>query len=126
MIINTEKYLSIDRNENIVASSSDDSKFNIWRIVKPNEEESYVKIRSVSNGMYLRPTDFSGLYLDIEEDVDYQLWLIDPKSGLIQNKKTKQYLVANFEGNIRTSSTNLNSTLFENVQYSEWKLLLQN
>ena len=124
MIINTEKYLSIDRNENIVASSSDDSKFNIWRIVKPNEEESYVKIRSVSNGMYLRPDDFSGLHLDIEEDVDYQLWLIDSESGLIQNKETKQYLIVDSNGNIGTYF-NLNNT-FGMVKYSKWKLLFQN
>ena len=124
MIINTEKYLSIDRNKKIVASSSDDSKFNIWRIVKPNEEENYVKIRSVSNGMYLRPTDFSGLYLDIEEDVDYQLWLIDSESGLIQNKETKQYLIVTSNGDIRTSY-DLNNT-FGVVEYSELKLLLQN
>ena len=124
MNINTEKYLSFDRNENIVASSSDDFKFNIWRIIKPNEEEDYVKIRSVTNGMYLRTTDFSGLFLATEVYDDYQLWLIDSESGLIQNKKTKQYLIVDLDGNIRTDY-NLNNT-FGIVKYSKWKLLLPN
>jgi hypothetical protein len=50
---------------------------------------------------------------------DFQLWLINPKTGLIQNKRTGMYLKTDFDGNVRT---------FEDLRndFNKWKPLLPN
>ncbi len=54
-----------------------------------------------------------------DKENDYQLWLILPDKGLIQNKRTGLYLKTDPEGNVNT---------FEDLKndFNKWKLLLPN
>ena len=66
--------------------------------------------------------DFGTLTLEYEFEGkrnDYQLWLINPETGLIQNKRTGMYLTTDFEGNVRTREYTRND-------FNRWKILLPN
>ena len=114
----TIKYISSDKKRNIF-TNSEDSSFANWRIIKPKKDEIYIKIRSISNALYLTSDDFGKLTVQPDSETDFQLWLINKENGLIKNKKTEMYLTTDFEGNINTLED-------LKTDFNKWKLLLPN
>ena len=53
-----------------------------------------------------------------EKAKDFQLWLILPERGLIQNKQTGMYLTTDFDGNVRTLEG-----LSDDSNFNRWILL---
>ena len=53
-----------------------------------------------------------------EKVKDFQLWLILPERGLIQNKQTGMYLTTDFDGNVRTLEG-----LSDDSNFNRWILL---
>ena len=86
-------------------------------MIKPNKDNNYMKIRSISTGLYLTSDSLGRLTIQEENENDHQLWLILPDKGLIQNKRTGLYLKTDPEGNVNT---------FEDLKndFNKWKLLL--
>ena len=117
------KFLSFNqRNKNVILKRSDaDSRLIVWEKIKvENVEKNDVKIRIISNDLYLTSDEFGSLSiesnLDDDNDQDFQFWLIDSNNNLIRNKKTKMYLTVDFDETVITLKD-------RNEKFNKWKLL---
>jgi hypothetical protein len=114
------KFLGTDR-KNVFTTDSEN--YLTWRILRPNPDQNYFKIRTISNGYLLTSDEFGNLFLsekDAEEkENDLQLWFYSP-SGLIRNKKNNMFLSTDFSGKVKTLEVE------EKGFFNKWKLLLPN